>query len=151
MTWFSKHLLSKQDLQLLSQKIADAESRTCGEIRVVLRHKRHRDERTLSLHDLALKEFHRLGMEKTQQRTGILILLLLSERSFHIIADEGIHTRVKDGTWDEIAAMMSDHFRKKNFTHGIAQAIEAVGKELSKHFPKKSGDTNQLPNDIVEE
>jgi len=145
-----KRYLKKEDLKFLSEKIAEAEQKTNGEIRVVLRHRRHWNERSLPLHELALREFYHLGMHKTPQRTGVLILLLLAERKFQIIADEGIHSRVPEGTWDSIAAAMSDQFKKGNYRDGLAKAIEAVGAVLAQHFPRTE-DRNHLSNDVVEE
>jgi uncharacterized membrane protein len=145
-----KKYLSKDDLKFLSSRIAEAELTTSGEIRVVLLHRRKRRERKLSLEELAVQEFHKLGMQKTAGRTGVLILLLFSEQKFHIAADEGIHAKVEDGTWDRVAAVMSGHFRKGHFRRGIADAIAAVGSELSKHFPRQADDQNELPDDIIE-
>src|SRR5438034_337138 len=125
--------LSKEDLAKLSALIAEVEKNTSGEIRVVVRHKRHWNERKLSVHELALKEFHRLGMEKTTHRTGVLILIIFAEHKFQIIADEGIHKKVQDGTWDAIAEEMSAHFRGGKFVGGIAHAVTAVGSELERH------------------
>ena len=146
-----KKSLTNEDLKFLSEKIAEAETRTCGEIRVVVRHRRHWKERLLSVHDLALREFYRLGMEKTAQRTGILIILLLSERAFHIVADEGIQSKVEEGTWDSIASAMSGHFVKGNFRDGLSHAIERVGGVLATHFPGTPDQADQLPNDVIEE
>jgi len=146
-----KKSLTKDDLKFLSEKIVEAETKTCGEIRVVVRHRRHWKERSLSVHDLALGEFYRLGMDKTTLRTGILIILLLSERTFHIIADEGIHSRVEEGTWESIASAMSGHFMKGNFREGISHAIERVGAVLARHFPPTPDHAGQLPNDVIEE
>lgn len=151
MSFLGKKYLSEEDLKAVSGAIAAAEQSTCGEIRVVARHKRHWNERKLLLHDLALKEFSRLEMHKTQDRTGVLIFILFSERKFHIVADEGIHTKVQDGTWDGIAAIMSPHFAKGDFRGGIIDAVTSVGKILSNYFPRKPGDTNELSNDVVEE
>jgi len=145
-----RRYLKRDDLRFLSEKIAEAEQKTNGEIRVVLRHRRRRKERSLSLHELALQEFYHLGMHKTPQRTGVLIMLLLTERKFHIIADEGIHSRVPEGTWDSIAAVMSDHFKKGNYRDGLAKAIEAVGSVLVQHFPRTE-DRNHLSDGVVEE
>ena len=145
-----KRYLSKKDFQSLSSTIGDAEKSTCGQIRVVVRHRRHRSEWKLTLHELALGEFYRLGMEKTHARTGVLILILFSERQFQIVADDGIHTRVEDGTWEKIAEEMSSHFRKGRFRDGIAEAIRTVGAVLAHHFPRESGDANELPDEIVE-
>jgi uncharacterized membrane protein len=147
---FDKKILSKTDLESLAAAISDAEKTTSGEIRVVVRHHRHWKERKLSLHDLALNEFRRIGMEQTRDRTGVLILLLVSERQFQIIADEGIHTKVAEGTWDRIALSMSSHFREGKFAQGLTEAVRSVGAELAAHFPRKSDDTNELPNDIIQ-
>jgi uncharacterized membrane protein len=151
MNIFSKKILSKEELNALSSEIGEIEKRAAGELRVVLRHHRHLTERKLSLHDLALKEFTRLGMHRTKHRNGVLIFLLISERKFQIIADEGIHSKVEDGTWDGIATVMSSHFRESNFKKGISEALQAVGAVLSRHFPGTGQAANELPNDVVEE
>ncbi len=148
MSFFAKNIFTKAELASLASVIAEAESGTTGEIRVVIRHRRHYRERKLALHEIAYREFCGLGMQKTTDRTGVLILLLLSERAFHIIADEGIHRKVGEGTWDAVAASMSADFRDGKYTDGIAGAIRAVGKELATHFPGRG--TNQLPDEIVE-
>jgi uncharacterized membrane protein len=144
-----KKYLSNDDLTSLATTIAEAEKNTSGEIRVVVRHRRRRNERKLSLHDLVLKEFYRLGMEKTRDRTGVLIMLLMSEHQFEIVADEGINAQVAEGTWDTLAARMSAHFREGKFRDGVAHAVRTVGEELAKHFPRKPDDTNELPDDII--
>ncbi len=147
----TKRILTAQDLRELTAVIAEAEKETSGEIRVVVRHRRTWRERKLALHELALKEFHHLGMHKTRDRTGVLILLLLSERKFHIIADEGIHGKVAEGTWDRVAARMSAHFKEGKFLHGLSEAIRAVGNTLAGHFPRNPNDRNELPDQIIEE
>jgi uncharacterized membrane protein len=146
-----KKYLTKSELEVLSTDIAKAEKNTSGEIRVVVRHRRHWKERKLQLHDIALNEFHRLGMEKTRDRTGVLIMLLLSERKFQIVADEGIHTKVEEGTWERLASSMCNHFKGGKFYQGISETICAVGSELAKHFPRKPDDTDELSNEIIEQ
>ncbi len=141
---------SNDDLKKISTAIAGAEKATSGEIRVVARHSRHWNERKLTLHQLGVKEFHRLGMQKTEHRTGVLILILFSEKKFQIIADEGIHAKVPEGTWDGIAEKMTGHFKGGNFVEGIIDAVAAVGQKLSEKFPGRSGDSNQLPDDVIE-
>lgn len=151
MALFGEKFLSKLEMQSLSEVIAEAEKNTSGEIRVVVRRRRHWKERTLQLPEVALNEFHRLGMGKTRDRTGVLIMLLMSERKFQIIADEGIHAKVEEGTWDRFASEMSEHFKDGRFYHGISETIRAVGSELAKHFPRKSDDTDELSNEIIEQ
>lgn len=149
MKFLLKKYLSDKDIETITAKIAEVEDQTSGEIRVSILHRRRRSERNLALKEIALREFTRLGMDRTRDRTGVLILLLLSERRFHIIADEGIHRKVEEGTWDRIAETMTLHFKEGNFGNGICAAVEAVGKELRRHFPQKPDDRNELPDEIV--
>lgn len=145
-----KKYLSEAGIKLVTARIAEAEKQTSGEIRVAIRHRRQLGEGKLALHELALKEFARLGMQNTNERTGVLIFLLLSERKFQIIADEGIHAKVAEGTWDRIAATMGGHFKAGNFAQGICDGVDAVGNELKQHFPGRPEDTDELSNDIIE-
>jgi uncharacterized membrane protein len=145
-----KKILTKEEMKNLAAVITEAEKKTSGEIRVVIRHDRQFKERKLELHQLALKQFYSLGMEKTRDKTGVLIFILLSERNFRIVADEGINAKVEDGTWNRIAETMMQYFRDAKYFDGIKIAVEAVANELSNHFPRKSDDANELSNEVVE-
>jgi uncharacterized membrane protein len=149
MSVITKKYLGKQDQQRIADKIGEVESSTSGEIRVCVREKRLFGEGKLSLHDLTLKEFYRLGMHKTKDRTGVLILLLLDERKFEIIGDEGIDKKIPEGKWDRIAGSMSAHFKDGKFAEGIIHAVNVVGEELKTHFPRQSADRNELSDDVV--
>jgi len=148
---FAKKYLPKEDLLAISNAIADAERSTSGEIRVVARHERRVKEKRLSLHDLALQEFRDLGMEKTSGRTGVLIMILFAERQFYIIADEGIHTKVEEGTWESLAVKMSAHFKEGHYREGIIHTVQETASLLARHFPRHGNDTNELPNAVIEE
>jgi uncharacterized membrane protein len=143
-----KHMFTKEDLAAVASAIGEAEKTTAGEIRVSIRQKRKWREKKRTIEELARLEFSGLGMTKTKDRTGILIFLLLEDKKFYILADDGIHAKVVDGTWDKIAKEMSDHFSQKNFRSGIIHGVTSVGMELTKFFPRKSDDTNELPNDV---
>jgi uncharacterized membrane protein len=143
-----RQMFTKEDLSAIASAVGEAEKTTAGEIRVSIRQKRKWREKKLTIEEIARQEFHLLGMTKTKDRTGILIFLLLEDKKFFILADDGIHTNVEDGTWNKIANEMSDHFSQKNFRLGIIHGVHSVGMELSKFFPRKSDDTNELPNDV---
>ena len=145
---FLKKYLSQQDLGKISSAIAEAELQTNGEIRVSIRHRRHWRERKLSLHEVAVFEFHRMKMHETSGRSAVLIFLLFNERVFHIVADEGIHSKVSDGTWERIAKDMSQHFREGNFASGICAGVDAVGAVLRSHFPRTSDHRNELSDEV---
>ena len=80
------------ELLRISNRIKNAEKQTSGEIAVSIREYRKFGERNKSLRELAENEFLHLGINKTQQGTGVLIILLLSDRQFYILADDNINS-----------------------------------------------------------
>ncbi len=133
----------------IAAKISEVEKETVGEIRVSLHKSRSFKERNLPVYDLAVKNFYELGMEKTKEKTGVLIYLLLSDRKFQIIGDEGINKKVSKEFWDIVAMKVAEFFRDNKFLEGLNHAIEEVGVVLKREFPMKAGDTNELSNDVV--
>ncbi len=148
MTTHVRKFLAEGDLHAIAHFISEQEQGTSGQIRVSIRQRRSRKERGMSVEELARREFHSLGMTKTSERTGVLIFLLLEDRKFHILADEAIHKKVAEGTWDAIAVEMARHFSEKRFREGVEHGIRAVASELGKHFPHKPGDHNELPDTV---
>jgi len=149
MALFSNHpLLTHEEREKISKTIAEVERKTNGEIRVSIRKRRAWNERKLTLHQFALKNFFELGMEKTRHKSGVLLFFSISERSFQIIADEGIHKKMGDGYWDDLAAAMTAHFKEKRFCDGICDVVVEIGKKLQQEFPRSDGETNELPNDV---
>ena len=133
----------------ISNKIKEMEKKTAGEIRVSIKEKKSFFQRNKTLKLLAEEEFFRLGMNKTSDKTGILIFLLLKERQFYILADKGIDEKVAPATWNSIKDKMQDMFSKGEFSKGILFGIEEVGKILSSYFPLKADDKDELSNRII--
>lgn len=149
MSFFSKNILTKEEMDQIAAKIGEVEKETIGEIRVSVHKSRSLKNRNLSVYDLAIQSFFELGMEKTKDKTGVLIYLLMSDKKFQIIGDEGINKKVSKEFWDILAMKVADYFRQNKFVEGICHAVDEVGKVLRKEFPMKSGDTNELSNDVV--
>ena len=134
---------SKKEKEHILQAIREAEKQTSGEIRVHLERKAKED---ILKH--AAEVFQRLGMAKTEKRNGVLIFMGVRSKRFCILGDLGIHEKVPAGFWDEIAQMMSEHFRKDEFSEGLVKAIEKVGEKLASYFPYQPEDANELPDEI---
>ena len=124
--------------------IRKAEQKTSGEIRVFI--SRHEPHDAVAA---AQAEFMRLGMDKTKEKNGVLIFVAPRARKFAIIGDAGVHARCGDEFWTQVAAEMTGHFKKSEFTQGILHAIHKAGELLARHFPRRPGDQNQLPDDIA--
>jgi uncharacterized membrane protein len=142
------NFLSDDDLLRISNKITEAEKTTSGEIRVVIKEKKPLLKSFKPVNELAKEEFFRTGMDKTRDKTGILLFVMLKERSFYILADSGINEKVSQTVWDAIRNEMQQHFQSGNFSKGLQLGIAKVGEVLAAHFPIKSDDTNELSNRV---
>jgi uncharacterized membrane protein len=137
---------SKFDSDRIVAAIAAAEKGTSGEIRVHVTRRVPKD-----LEERALRRFQLLGMSKTAERNGVLIYIAPRARQFRILGDAAIHEKCGPSFWTEVAAAIEASFRKGDFTEGVVRGVERVGEVLGRHFPRKSGDRNELSNAIDEE
>ena len=143
------HFFNDDELLRISNKIKEMEKNTAGEICVSVKEKRAFLEKRKSLKELAEKEFFKLGVANTRDKTGILIFLLLEDRKFYILADSGINAKVTQETWDKIKNEIQKKFTRGEFCKGLIFGVEEVGKILSTHFPIKIDDTNELSNRVA--
>jgi uncharacterized membrane protein len=137
---------SKFDSDRIVAAITAAEKETSGEVRV---HVTRRVPKNLE--ERAMRRFHVLGMAKTAERNGVLIYIAPRARQFRVLGDTAIHEKCGAPFWTEVASAMEASFRRGEFTEGVVLGVERVGEVLGRHFPRKSVDRNELPNEIDEE
>ena len=135
---------SDQDRTQIKNAIVDAELLTSGEIRLYIE-----DECKGEVLDRAAFVFAELEMHKTAERNGVLIYLATDYKKFAIIGDVGIHMKVGDDFWKSIKEKMVANFKAGEITKGLSVAIKESGIVLSKYFPRKVDDKNELSDDIV--
>jgi len=97
----------------------------------------------------ALELFHSQGLANTRDRTGILIFVSKLERRVIVLADAGINEKVPEKFWKEIVNEMIPKIKKGDIARAVIDAIKECGPYLSKNFPIKPDDTNELPDDVV--
>ncbi len=142
-----KKYFTQQDLDEIAKVISEQEQFTSGEIRVSIRAKRGWTEGKNTLQELALKEFYRLKMNQTKDRSGVLLFFLFEEHQFYILADEGIHLKA-ESLWESVALSVSENFKAGKYVEGISHAVRTIGKTLAQHYPRKSDDTDELSNQV---
>ncbi len=145
---FLHDFLSDDELNQIALKIKEKEATTAGEIVVSVKEKKPFFHRSKSVFEHAVSEFKKRGIKKTRDHTGILIFILLKEREFYILADSAIHDKVAENTWELVKDKMESKFREKKFCEGIINAVDEVGTILAEHFPRKTDDTNELPDEV---
>lgn len=145
---FIYSILSDVELEKISEEIKLQELKTSGELKVSIKKSRGFFDKKKSIRELAIREFHRLGLSNTIDRSGILFFLLLKDREFYILPDEGITKKLPQNFWDDLARSTEKYFREKNFFEGIIQIIRKCGEVLSEHFPRKINDIDELSNKV---
>jgi uncharacterized membrane protein len=125
--------------------ISAAELKTSGEIRVLLARSKAADPVAA-----AQRHFERLGMTQTKERNGVLIFLAPRSHTFAVLGDTAIHEKCGDAFWTELAAAMTEHFKRGDFTAGLEHGITRAGALLAGHFPRSPDDVNELPDEIEE-
>ena len=138
-------------MMAIEQAIRDTEATHTGQIRFAVEHALPSRAllREETAHERALKVFSQLRIWDTEHNNGVLIYLLLADRTVEIVADRGIHARLGDGAWQSICLAMESEFREGRFQAGALAGIHAVGSHLRQHFPSQGPATNELPDTPV--
>lgn len=136
---------SREEKMKIREAIAQAEKRTSGEIRVHLLRRFSKDSDPL---EEGKKIFEKLGMTRTELRNGILFILAVGDRRFVVLGDKGIDTRVPDDFWGAIRDTVLAGFRQGDYAGGLVNGILKCGEKLKAHFPRETGDINELPDEI---
>jgi uncharacterized membrane protein len=126
--------------------IREAEARTSGQIRVFLQRGQFEEDAL----ERAQRKFLQLGMEKTQERNGVLIFVAPRAQKFAVIGDERVHQKCGERFWQELIDKMRAHFQREDFTEALLEAIESTGQLLARYFPKTAESKNELPDDVIE-
>ncbi len=126
--------------------VRQAELKTSGEIRVFISHKKIEDAVAA-----AQTAFVRMGMAKTRHRNGVLIFVAPKAHKFAVIGDHAVHQKCGDVFWQALAAEMSGHFKKSDFTGGILHGVRKAGELLAAHFPPETGGANPLSNEVEQD
>lgn len=135
--------LTEAERSVIASAIKLAESKTSGEIRVHLDRKSGGDPQAA-----ARKIFEKIGMDRTDEKNGVLFYLAVADHTFAVIGDSGIDAKVEKEFWETVSATMVAAFKEDRFGDGLAAGIKAAGEKLAAAFPRKAGDKNELPDDI---
>lgn len=139
-------------LARLEQMVQQSERQHSGEIRIVveaglpLSHLWRDDALAHITRTRALALFGKLRVWDTENNNGVLIYLLLAERSIEIIADRGLNDKVEADTWQQLLDSMRDAFKSGAFDQGLTHAVARVSELLIAHYPHKDGQHN--PNEL---
>lgn len=107
------------------------------------------DRATAVAEEQAFQEFHRLGLHRTEARTGVLLFVSLFERRVVVLADQGIDAAVDAEAWDATDAAVLDGVAAGDLRGGLIAGLERAGALLEEHFPWREGDRNEVPDRVI--
>jgi len=147
--WSVRRAFPAQAMRAIRNAIEAQERRHGGELRFAV-------EASLPLrslwrgqaaHERAVELFGQFRVWDTEQNNGVLIYLLLADKSVEIVADRGIHRKVGDAAWEGICRDMRQAFAQRHFERGARLGIVAISDLLAAHYPPAAVQRNELPNE----
>jgi uncharacterized membrane protein len=147
--------LSETELQKIKNTITEVEKETAGEIKVAIvsasslipRLSRADKEKAVTRRAKSL--FRKLGINKTKEATGVLILISLEERMVRIQPDKAIDIISPQINFQPLANLITAGIKSERPVDAICNVIYQLGDRLAKHFPVKPDDINEISNDVV--
>lgn len=146
--WWAMRAFPKPALAAIGRAVAASETGHRGELRFVV-------EANLPLADLwqnpsprtrAVELFSQLRVWDTADNSGVLIYVQLLDRRVEIVADRGIDARVGQEFWDAVCRRMEAAFQAGRFERGAMEALDAITAELTRQFPARGRNPNELPD-----
>ncbi len=135
--------LSDDEKQIVEQAVSSAEKITSAEIKlIILRHC------WIDIRTKAERLLFKNGLDKTEDRNCVLIVLVTTNREFTIFGDKGIHEKAGESFWTDIRDVMISNFSENRFGDGLSAGIRRIGDKLAEFFPLKPDDVNEIPDEI---
>jgi putative membrane protein len=91
---------------------------------------------------------HRLGVDRTRDRTGLLVLVALLEREVAVVRDHGLQLDALDAPIAAAEQAATDALRRGD-AEALFAALEGLGPALAAARPRRADDTNELPDGLV--
>jgi len=132
------------DDHAVATAILAAEERTSGEIRVFI----SRQSPANPVRE-ARRQFCILEMTRTPLRNGVLLYFAPANRAFAVADDESLAFRIGTALTETVRAAMEPAWTEGRFHEAVLAAVDAVGVELSRHFPRSRIDRDDLPNHVL--
>ena len=129
--------------------IAWAEKDTTGELRVHITRRLFEKDPWAR----AQKLFSRYGMSRTTHRNAVLLYVNLRRRKFAMVGDVGIHAKIGQRYWEDLAKSLSEDLQSTHYENAIAIAVRTIGITLKTHFPLLPGEqkANELADAVSED
>jgi uncharacterized membrane protein len=145
----TRRYFTPEVLASIEAAIRTFESRHSGEIRFVVETRLDLPQMLadVSPRRRALDLFGLLRVWDTQHNNGVLLYVLLADRTVEIVADRGLTVHIAQPQWEEVCRRMEIEYRRGRFAAGSITGIELVEALLERHFPAAGPSARELPDE----
>jgi len=150
--WSVRRAFPPVAMRAIEKTIGEEEQRHAGQMRFAVEASLPFSEllRGVKSRERAVDWFGRLRVWDTEHNSGVLIYMLLADRSVEIVADRGVHSRVGTAAWEAICGEMQQEFARGQFERGVVIGVRAISDLLAAHYPARGGEKpNELPDKPV--
>ncbi len=149
--WVARRAFSAAALERIEAAIKQSEDAHRGEIRFAVEGGLHLLSllKGLTTRTRARIVFADLHVWDTEENTGVLVYLQLVDRDFEIVADRGINACVKQDEWEAVCLRMEAAFRESRFEQGVITGLQDITALLTRHFPARAENPDELSNKPV--
>jgi len=102
-----------------------------------------------AVRERAVRAFFEKELYRTMDETGVLIFISLLEHKVWILGDRGINAKIPRNSWQNLAGELSRGVREGRACEALCSVIDSCGAELARHFPRTTGDIDELKNDVI--
>lgn len=98
----------------------------------------------------AFQLFSERGLHRTRAHTGLLLLVSELEHRVVFLGDSGVHVHVGEQGWQRHVDLIVRRIREGQAASGILEALSLIESSAGKAQPVTEGDTNELPDSVIE-
>lgn len=95
-----------------------------------------------------LEAFHLLQVGKTQNNTGIILMVSLYEHVVHVRGDINVRQYFNQSDWDKVKDTVIAGIKKDNLAEGMSNGITMLGEVVKNKLPKQSEGKSELSNNL---
>jgi putative membrane protein len=99
----------------------------------------------------AESDFFRHHVAATKGGTGVLVYISRFERRVELLVDAGIAAKIPQDTWKSVVDGVIAGIKGPDLVKDLCAQIVRIGETLSKDFPRRADDVNELPDRPVVE
>ena len=138
----------RASVDAIQREIAAQEKRHRGEVCFVVEAELTSGQlwRDLAPRARSRELFAQRGVWNTEENNGVLIYVLLADRSVEIVADRGIDRHVRPEEWHAICRAMEAAFAAGRFEEGALAGVRSVSDLIVRDFPPDGVERNELPD-----